>query len=75
MIKIDGLTVQQKELCDIIWNLPDAESLNNWVSSLPRSELPMAWAMINMIIYETLDQDPITDFAEADEVIGYVRSL
>ena len=75
MIKIDGLTTEQKELCEIIWNFPDSESLNAWVRSLPRSVLPMAWAMINMIIYESIDQDPITDFADADEVIDRIRRL
>lgn len=75
MIKIEGLTPLQKELCDEIWSMDSQEELLAWVKLLPRSVLAQAWTMINMIIIESIDQEPIEDFTQAREVIDRVKGV
>ena len=75
MIKIKGLSALEKELCETIWSIDSEQELLDWVTALPRDVLPTAWAMINMILIESVDQDPITDFAQAQEVIDRVKGL
>ena len=51
------------------------EDLLHWLQNLPGKLWPTAWAMINMIMIESLDQEPMTDFTEAKKVIDRVKGL
>lgn len=60
MIRLEGLTPLQVELCDKIWGMESQEEIIEWFNTLPRSLQITAHAMLNLIIAEMLDQEEFT---------------
>ena len=60
MIRLEGLTPLQVELCDKIWGMQSQEEIIEWFNTLPRSLQITAHAMLNLIIAEMLDQEEFT---------------
>ena len=60
MIRLEGLTPLQVELCDKIWGMETQEEIVEWFNSLPRSLQITAHAMLMMITAELLDQEEFT---------------
>ncbi len=60
MIQLQGLTPLQVELCDKIWGMDSQEEILAWFNSLPRSLQIPAYAMLQMITAELLDQEEFT---------------
>jgi hypothetical protein len=42
---------------------------------LPANIVPIAHGVMSMMVYEQIDQTPIEDFSDAQEVIDYIREL
>jgi hypothetical protein len=78
MISIPNLSPLQQELCDAIWSCDTSEQLTAWYKSLPRSIKPVAYAMINMVMFEVLDadvNDGLVDMSESQSIIDHIQSL
>ena len=60
MIQLQGLTPLQVELCDKIWGMDSQEEILGWFDTLPGSLQIQAYAMLQMITAELLDQEEFT---------------
>ena len=70
MIQLQGLTPLQVELCDKIWGMDNQEEILEWFDTLPRSLQIQAYAMLQMITAELLDQEEFTE-----ESLSSVRNI
>jgi len=55
-MQLHGLTPQQVKLCNDIWGMDTEEELMEWFYSLPDSLKFEAHAMINLMLFEEIDQ-------------------
>jgi len=74
MVRLEGLSVLQRELAERIWEIQDHDALIEFVRSLPRSVAIEAHTVIQLMIIESMDQEELNDMAEANEVIERIRS-
>jgi hypothetical protein len=75
MISIPNLSPLQQAIADMLWNLDTTEEIVEWFKTLPENIVPIAYSVMSMIVYEQIDQAPIEDFSDAQEVIDYIREL
>jgi hypothetical protein len=73
MIEIPGLNALQRDLCDRIWSMESKEEIESWFDTLPRNVQIQAYAMLNLIVAEMLDQEDL-DLTTANLVIERVKS-
>jgi hypothetical protein len=73
IVRLEGLTPLQVELCQHIWTLDTEPAVTAWLETLPRSIRQQALSILYLITVECIDQDPITDFSLAQAVIERVR--
>lgn len=75
MIQISGLTPAQVVLCETIWQMESIDAIIRFVSDLPEPKMREAYAMMNLMLAEWIDNQDIGDMVEANEVIKKVQSL
>ena len=73
-MQIHGLSPLQIEICDQLWRMQTSQEIVTWFDALPRSIKPTALAMIMMFNIEAIDENEITDFTEAQELIDRVKA-
>ena len=76
-ITIQGLTVRQQQLCELMWACRDIEQVRALIRALPTKEdRQSAETLMLLIVHETLeDEGGLNDYAEdAVGVIDRVRS-
>lgn len=57
-LRIEGLTVEQKEMLDFMWNeLATEEDYEAWIDSLDTRQQIMANSLSRMIIYALMDKE------------------
>lgn len=62
MIKIQGLTQEQVEMCDNLWSFDNVYDVEDYIAELPTKEQKkLARTMHNMIIAAVID-DEITSY-------------
>lgn len=60
-IRIDGLTPEQCDMLDIMWELRSSDDLTDWLDSLSDEELQQAMILKEMLIAHCIDElDDIT---------------
>ena len=77
MITIQGLTVRQQQLCELMWSCRDIQHVRALIRALPTvADQQQAETLMLLIVYETLeDQGGLNDYAEdCADVIDRVRS-
>ena len=77
MITIQGLTVRQQQLCELMWSCRDIEQVRTLIRALPTKEdRQSAETLMLLIVHETLEEEGgLNDYAEdAVGVIDRVRS-
>jgi len=74
-IEIPGLSPLQIELANKIWEMESMEQVLAFFDTLPRSLKVEAYVVYQMILLAWMDEEPMGDCAEAQEVIDYVRNL
>jgi len=77
MITIQGLTVRQQQLCELMWSCRDIEHVRELIRALPtREDQQSAETLMLLIVHETLeDQGGLDDYAEhAAGVVDRIRS-
>lgn len=75
MISIPNLSPLQQAIADMLWSLDTTEEIVEWFETLPENIVPVAHAVMSMIVYEQIDQTPIEDFSDALEVINRIKEL
>ena len=76
-ITIQGLTVRQQQLCELMWACRDIEQVRALIRALPTlQDRQSAETLMQVIVHETLeDEGGLNDYAEdAVGVIDRVRS-
>ena len=76
-ITIQGLTVRQQQLCELMWACRDIEQVRALIRALPTlQDRQSAETLMLLIVHETLeDEGGLNDYAEAAVgVIDRVRS-
>ena len=76
-ITIQGLTVRQQQLCELMWACRDIEQVRALIRALPtKQDRQSAETLMLLIVHETLeDEGGLNDYAEdAVGVIDRVRS-
>ncbi len=77
MITIQGLTVRQQQLCELMWSCRDIQHVRELIRALPTKEdQQQAETLLLLIVYETLeDQGALDDHTQdCADVIDRVRS-
>ena len=75
MLSIPNLTPLQRAIADMLWSLDTEQEIVEWFGTLPLNIRPVAHSVLSMMVYEQIDQAPIEDFSDAQEVIDYIREL
>jgi hypothetical protein len=75
MLSIPNLTPLQQAIADMLWSLDTTDEIVEWFNTLPANIVPIAHGVMSMMVYEQIDQAPIEDFSDAQEVIDYIREL
>ena len=75
MLSIPNLSPLQRAIADTLWSLNTPEEIVEWFNTLPANIVPIAHGVMSMMVYEQIDQTPIEDFSDAQEVIDYIREL
>jgi hypothetical protein len=75
MLSIPNLTPLQRAIADMLWSLDTEQEIVEWFDTLPQNIRPIAHSVLSMMVYEQIDQAPIEDFSDAQEVIDYIREL
>jgi hypothetical protein len=76
-ITIQGLTVRQQQLCELMWSCRDIEQVRALIRALPtKQDRQSAETLMLMIVHETLeDEGGLDDYSQdCAAVIDRVRS-
>lgn len=75
MISIPGLTPLQVEICEKIWSMDTQEEILSWFDVLPHRMRVQAYAMLQLIVAEMIDQQELTheDLAEARDMLSRLK--
>ena len=63
---IENLSPLQRAICDHIWSCQTQSELREYFDSLPQSQVPVAVAMMHMIIADSFDRE-ITDYDQCSQ--------
>lgn len=55
-IKLENLTAEQVEMCDIMWGFESAEEYIDWYNLLDKEDQRQADVLQRMIILETMEE-------------------
>jgi len=56
MITIDNLTVKQKALLTVMWEIDSVEKVQEFIQTLPAQDARDAHSLLQIVIWETLEQ-------------------
>ena len=70
MIELENLSDIQKSLCDILWELDDANELQAFLNGLPERLRRDAESMIQMMLLNSIDKTEDTKYA--DEMLSKI---
>lgn len=64
MINIDGLSVKQKVLCEVIWQLDTRDRVDAFINTLPKKDRMDAMVLVEMMILAFVDNVQDTEQAQ-----------
>ena len=56
MITIDGLSIKQKILLDVMWAMETKQQVEDFIKSLPQPDAADATNLLEILIHESLEQ-------------------
>jgi hypothetical protein len=74
MITISGLTVKQKALLTVMWDIDSTDKVHEFIRSLPASDARDAHSLLQMAIWESLEQQGELD-AYSDQARSVIASV
>jgi hypothetical protein len=72
MIKIDGLTLYQREILDRLWSFDSRADVEEWMSALSESDQLLAQSLAELLTIEYLDvviNEQFTDYGEVRDIL------
>jgi len=57
MITISGLTAKQKALLTVMWDIDSVGKVQEFISTLPAADARDAHSLLQMVIWETVEQE------------------
>lgn len=75
-MRLDNLTKEQADMCDIIWNVGTYEEFKSLSKTWPEQKRQMAVTLIHIMSYEDLEIDieKMNSFPIAEKLIQRVRN-
>ena len=64
-ININGLTPEEVQMLEMMWNIDSVEDMEDWVASLNREERLMVYRLRLLLITEMIDYDAVQDLTLA----------
>ena len=64
-ININGLTPEEVQMLEMMWNIDSVEDMEDWVASLTREERLMVYRLRLLLITEMIDYDAVQDLTLA----------
>ena len=64
-ININGLTPEEVQMLEMMWNIDSVEDMEDWVASLNREERLMVYRLRMLLIAEIIDYDNVQDLTVA----------
>jgi hypothetical protein len=64
MITISGLTVKQKALLTVMWDIDSVDKVQEFISTLPAQDARDAHSLLQMAIWESIEQQGLEDYEE-----------
>ena len=71
MIELHGLTQKQVAFCDIMWAIETREGVENFISTLPKTDQQICKSLIELMQLAFIDEIDSVD--EALEVLDSIR--
>jgi hypothetical protein len=64
MITISGLTDKQKALLTVMWDIDSVDKVQEFISTLPAQDARDAHSLLQMAIWESIEQQGLEDYEE-----------
>lgn len=76
MIRIEGLTVKQKTLMDVMWSMDEMPQVEAFIKTLPKRDRQDCLSLIEIAVQASLEEDNrMEDYADAAQAaIARARS-
>jgi hypothetical protein len=76
MIRIEGLTVKQKTLMDVMWSMQEMPQVEAFIKTLPQRDRQDCLSLIEIAVQASLEEDNrMEDYADAAQAaIARARS-
>ena len=76
MIRIEGLTVKQKTLMDVMWSMEEMPQVEAFIKTLPKRDRQDCLSLIEIAVQASLEEDNrMEDYADAAQAaIARARS-
>lgn len=73
-MRLDNLTIEQADMCDVIWSIPDKDKFNAVSKTWPLEKKQMALTLIQMMVQEELELEieKMNSFPIAEKLIESV---
>ena len=66
MIRIEGLTVKQKTLMDVMWSMQEMPQVEAFIKTLPKRDRQDCLSLIEIAVQASLEEDNrLEDYADA----------
>jgi hypothetical protein len=66
MIRIEGLTVKQKTLMDVMWSMQEMPQVEAFIKTLPKRDRQDCLSLIEIAVQASLEEDNrMEDYADA----------
>ena len=74
-IEIPGLSARQIDLANRIWSMESTEEVVAFFDTLPQRAKIDAYIVYTMILWAWIDEEPITDMSQSQNVINYIQNV
>jgi hypothetical protein len=74
MITISGLTVKQKALLTVMWDIDSVDKVKEFIGTLPAADARDAHSLLQMAIWESIEQEDGLD-AYKDQARSVIASV
>jgi hypothetical protein len=64
MITISNLTPKQRALLTVMWDIDSVEKVQEFIRTLPAADARDAHSLLQIAIWETLEQEGLDNYAE-----------
>lgn len=72
-MKIHNLTVRQRNMLDLMWNIPTIDSLKVFASKLPPDDQTMIWTLYQLCILSA--QEELVTTADTSWILEEIKKI